>query len=294
MEKKLLSVALATYNEEANLASCLASVKNWVDEIVIVDGGSTDKTLAIASQFEAKIIETDNPLIFHINKQKALDACRNEWILQLDADEEVSDELAKEIQSVIGMTRDELQARNIPKGKLRLFERHHRILKSQNTFPCEKARGIVAFFVPRRNYFLGHPMTYAGTYPDGVIRLVKKSRVRFPSKSVHEQIIVDGEVAWLMNDLLHYSNPTMQKYLSGANKYTRLLALQISKKSHQAWFLFFLYCFIKPLSTFFNLFIRHKGFLDGIYGFLFSFFSSLHYPVAYIKYVDYISEKKEI
>ena len=88
MERKKLklSVALAVYNESSNIASCLTSVRDIADEIVVVDGGSTDDTVKIAKSFGAKVIQTDNPPIFHINKQKALEACDGEWILQLDAD----------------------------------------------------------------------------------------------------------------------------------------------------------------------------------------------------------------
>src|SRR6185437_645004 len=100
---KHLSVALAVFNEEKNLEACLESVKDIAQEIVIVDGTSTDKTVDVAKKFGARILIKDNPPIFHINKQKAIDMCKNEWILQLDADERVSPKLAKEIMNVINM-----------------------------------------------------------------------------------------------------------------------------------------------------------------------------------------------
>ena len=89
MAKKniMLSVAIAVLNEEKNLDECLAAVTSFVDEIVVVDGGSTDKTVSIAKKFTSHIIKTSNPPMFHINKQKALDACSGSWILQLDADD---------------------------------------------------------------------------------------------------------------------------------------------------------------------------------------------------------------
>src|SRR6266567_7513603 len=105
-----LTVALATFNEEGNLGDCLSSVKDIASEIVIVDGSSTDKTVAIAKEFGARVLVTDNPPIFHINKQKAIDMAKGEWILQLDADERVSPELAKEIIKVITMNDDEIDA----------------------------------------------------------------------------------------------------------------------------------------------------------------------------------------
>jgi glycosyltransferase involved in cell wall biosynthesis len=96
-----VSVAVAVYNEEKNIARCLSSVADIANEIVVVDGGSTDATVQIAKKYTSHIIVTDNPLIFHINKQKALDACHGDWILQLDADEEITTKLKNEILTVI-------------------------------------------------------------------------------------------------------------------------------------------------------------------------------------------------
>ena len=286
MEKKVkISVALASFNEEANLERCLSSVQEWADEIVIVDGGSTDKTLEIAKHYQAKIIQTTNPPIFHINKQKALDACNGDWILQLDADEVVSPKLAHEILQVIHMSSSELLNRVIDPHKNILFERHQRLIEERDGEIGNGSNEIVAFFLPRRNYFLGHPLKYAGMYPDGVIRLVKRGKARFPAQSVHEQIIVDGNVSWLTEDLIHLSNPTLKKYFSGADKYTSLLAGEF-KKQHtpKNIFSYVKYITIEPTAIFLRLFIRHKGILDGFYGFLFCFFSALHPPVAFLKY----------
>lgn len=95
-----ISVAIATYNEERNIAKCLDSVKDWVDEIVVADGSSTDKTREIAKKFGAKVIKTTNKPIFHINKNIAINACHGDWILQLDADEIVPPEMRDEILSI--------------------------------------------------------------------------------------------------------------------------------------------------------------------------------------------------
>ena len=99
--RKSLSVVLATHNEEKNLAACLDSIKDIADEIIVVDGSSKDKTVDIAKKFGAKIKVTTNKPIFHINKQMAIDMATKDWILQLDADERVSEELRKEILSTI-------------------------------------------------------------------------------------------------------------------------------------------------------------------------------------------------
>lgn len=281
-----LSVVIATYNEESNLTRCLRSVQEIADEIVIVDGGSKDRTVDIAEEYHARVIQTTNPPIFHINKQKALDAAHGAWILQLDADEEVSDELAVEIAQIVKQTDAEIRDRSIDATKRTLFDRHMRLIEKRDGTVGTKDGDTAAFFVPRRNNFLGAYLRYAGTYPDGVIRLVRNGKAHFPCKSVHEQIVVEGRVAWLSHDLIHHSNPTLGVYMNGADKYTSLQAREMKKDGSAIGIAgFFTYVLIKPIVAFVTLYIRHKGLLDGVRGFLFSFFSSLHFPVAYFKYV---------
>jgi glycosyltransferase involved in cell wall biosynthesis len=249
---KKLSIALAVFNEEKYLSQCLSSIKDIADEIVIVDGGSTDNTLKIAKAFGAEIIQTDNPPIFHINKQKALNACGGEWILQLDADERVPFSLKREIKETI-----------------------------RNTAHS-------GFYIPRKNYFWGHWMKKTGVYPDYVIRLVKRGKAKFPCKSVHEQMKIDGSVGYLNNPLEHYSYETLGDYWRKAKSYTALTADEL-KKNNVSKTAFIKYFFVKPFVTFFTLFIRNQGFIDGIYGFLFSVFSALHFPIAYWKYLKKVT-----
>lgn len=286
MSKKKISVVLATFNEEGNLPGCLASVRELAREIVIVDGGSTDKTVEIAKQYGARVIRTNNPPIFHVNKQKALKAARGEWVLQLDADERVTKALSEEINSVVGKGDREILARQ-PKNakKARLFRNHQDLIERRDGKIGKDTGEVVAFFVPRRNYFLGQPLIHAGVYPDGVIRLVKRGKAWFPAKHVHEQIHVEGEVAWLFSDLEHHDSPTFERYLSRFNRYTSLSAgdMKRNKVSLSKFNLFF-YSTVKPFVNFLNLYVRHKGFLDGMPGFIWCLFSSLHFPVAYFKY----------
>ena len=124
--KNKLSVVLATRNEEANIGPCLASVKGLADDIVVVDEESTDKTCEIAKKYGARVFSEPHEEVFHITKQKALDKAKGEWILQLDADERVTPELAKEIREIIDMTEEELKKRKLPKRKMKLFERQQK------------------------------------------------------------------------------------------------------------------------------------------------------------------------
>lgn len=247
-----ISVAIATYNEEANIRMCLDAVYSWADEIVIVDGGSTDKTVEWAQKYKAKIVQADNPPIFHINKQKALEACTGDWILQLDADEVATEKLRDEIQQITSNRR-------------------------QAT--------IVGYYIPRKNFFLGHWLRKGGQYPDYVIRLFKRGKGKFPCKSVHEQIEINGRVGYLTNPLLHYTSRTIADYWRKAHAYIALNAQELKENKLQLNLLsYVLYNVQKPTKTFLSLFLRHKGFIDGAYGFLFAFFSALHYPLSYWKY----------
>jgi len=275
----MISVALAVFNEEKTLEQCLQSVVGFADEIVLVDGGSTDKTIEIAQRFHAKIIRTTNPPMFHINKQKAIDAAQGEWILALDADEVVSKELAKEIQNIA--RGEHINTTSIPN----LFLRHQQIVEARDGVVGTQDGETVAYFVPRLNYFLKGWLRHGGVYPDGVIRLFQKGKAHFPCKNIHEQPVIQGKVGWLRHDLLHYADPTFQRYLMRANRYTSLTADALFRdRIGTGPSVIFHYMVVKPVSVFLSLYFRHKGILDGFPGFVWALFSGLHYPLAFMKY----------
>jgi glycosyltransferase involved in cell wall biosynthesis len=277
--KNKLSVVLATRNEEENIGRCLESVKTIADEIIIVDEYSKDKTREISESFGAKVYLEPHHDIFHITKQIALEKASNEWILQMDADEALTPELSKEIEDVIT---GKLTSKELPE----LFIRHQMLIEERDGKIGKDTGEIVGYFIPRRNMFLGKPLIHAGVYPDGVIRLVKNGFAKFPQKSVHEQIEISGKVSWLSNDLLHFDSPTLKKYFWRLNRYTDLYAKELKgKKVSRGLWGFVDYVFIKPIFTFLNLYFRHLGILDGVNGFLWSFLSSLHFPIAYFKYI---------
>lgn len=277
-----LSVVLATRNEEENIGRALAAVKEIADEIIIFDEYSTDKTKEVARKYGAKVYEEPHHANFHITKQKAIEKAEGEWILQLDADEAVTPELAKEIMQILDMSYEEIKSRKTPE----LLLRHQSVVENRDGKIGKNTGEIVAFFIPRRNMFLGKPLIHAGVYPDAVIRLIKKGKAYLPAKSVHEQMVIDGEVSWLFNDLEHHDSPTLKRYLWRMNRYTDLHAQDLAdKKIAKNFWQFINYTVLKPKLTFLNLFIRHAGFKDGIRGFLWSFFSSLHFPLAYFKYL---------
>ena len=281
----LLSVALATRNEEQNLARCLQSVSDFADEIVIADAHSTDSTRSIGKEFHAKVLDVEHVPMFHRNKQIALEACSGQWILSLDADEVVSNELKEQIIQIIRKA----QPVQLSSKEHLLFLRHEHVVEQKNRVHYSHAKHVVAdgYFLPRLNYFLGGYLRHGGVFPDGVIRLTKRGVAHFPCVDVHEQIAVNGTVGWLSGPLIHYSDPTVNRYWQRANRYTSVTASHLREaklpKNSQS---FMSYFFLKPISTFLRLYLRHKGFLDGFPGFFWALFSALHFPIAYLKYAE--------
>ena len=251
MKQSTLSVVLATYNEEKNLPDCLESVKNLADEIVIVDGTSTDQTVAIAKQYHAKVLVTENPPIFHINKQKAIDMATKDWVLQLDADERVTPSLAKEIKEKI------------------------------------KDNNVAGYWIPRKNWFLGRFLMKGGVYPDYTLRLYQRGKGRLPQKDVHEQAVVAGNVAYLQQPLVHLADPEFKRYILRFGRYTDLIAAELAEKKTPINLLSMVkYEIVLPLWWFGRIYIRHKGFLDGWQGLIWAFFSSIRFAVGYSKYMQ--------
>jgi glycosyltransferase involved in cell wall biosynthesis len=179
----------------------------------------------------------------------AIDAARGDWILQLDADEVVSPELAQDIISSIQ----------------------------------DLGSNICGYWINRKNWFLNRFLTKGGQYPDPTLRLYRRGLGRLPAKDVHEQAVVKGSVGHLHSDLLHYRDTSFAKYLEGFNRYSSLLAGQM-KNIPVNIFTVFWFLFLKPAYIFLNIYVRHLGLVDGFAGFVFALFSGLIWGVAFIKY----------
>ena len=271
-----LSIALATYNEQDNIVDCLKSLKGIATEVIVVDGSSTDQTRQLAKKHKAKVYKTTNKPIFHINKNLAIKKCKGDWILQLDADERLTQELKEEIAQVLS-------------GSYFGYTDWRSSKKYQADTPP------VAYWLKRRNYFLGHYFTKSGQYPDPVIRLFKRGFATLPAKSVHEQMKVNGPLAWLKSDLDHFATPTFSRYIQRENRYSSLTAQELKDGGVTINpFSFINFIFIKPLSTFLAIYLRHKGFQDGFSGFVFALFSGLHHALSYIKLWELKSSKRNL
>lgn len=252
MKKQTISVVLATYNEEKNLPACLESVQDFADEIIVVDGSSTDKTVEVAKKYGAKVVIVPNNPMFHVNKQKAIDLATKDWILQLDADERLTKQLRDEIEVTIN---------------------------------DESAKD--GYWVPRKNWFLGRFLMKGGVYPDYTLRLYKKGKGHLPQQDVHEQAVVSGSVGYLHEPLIHMADPSLKRYLMRYRRYTVFIANQYKEqKLSKDPFTMLQYMVIKPVFWFFWLVFRHKAILDGWQGVVFAFFSAFRFAVAYNKYLQ--------
>ncbi len=263
----MLSIVLATFNEEKNIEKCINSefIKKLADEIIVVDGSSTDQTREIAKSLGAKVIKTTNKVNFHINKQLAMDEAKYELVLQLDADEIIDEDLAKFIEDI--------------NTKIELSKQNNKHWQSE-----WKENSPVAWEFPRKNLFLGKWLTKGGQYPDPVIRLYINGFAKLPQKDVHEQIAVDGKIGWAQGHLMHFANPTFEDYLRKFNTYTSFKATQLkTNKLEINFFNAIDYIIVKPIVTFFLIFFRHRGYVDGIPGFVFATMSGMHHAIAYLK-----------
>lgn len=224
-----LSVIIITKNESRNIAGCLASVA-FCDERIVVDGGSTDDTVACAEAAAARVVQ--NPFKgFGDQKNFALSLASGEWVLSLDADERVSAELAGEIRAAVA---------------------------DENT-------GIDAYEMPRLSSFLGRPMRHSGWYPDCVLRLFRREKARFSKDLVHEHVVCDGRIGRLRADLIHHPVHQLEDALSRMDRYSTAGAVQLLESGKK---ISFISGFLHGIFAFLRTYGLRRGFLDGREGFL--------------------------
>jgi glycosyltransferase involved in cell wall biosynthesis len=263
-----LSVVIITYNEEANIGRTLESVKPLVSdgkgEIIIVDSGSTDRTVEIAKWYGAKVF-TEEWKGYAAQKNSAIEKATGDWILSLDADEEVDSEMA----DTIG---------NLLLGKVR--HTNHEGVRSSDF--AVVATSVVGFWIRRKNYFLGRWMKHGGFWPDPKLRLFHRGSGIIPDRPVHETLEITGTTRPLRGGaLVHHSYPTLSDYIDHMNHYSSLGAEMAVAKGHRGFS--FINIVIRPLATFvYNYFFR-LGFLDGSEGLLLHLYHAVYVSWKYGK-----------
>jgi len=247
-----ISVAIVAMDEEANIGRTLASVR-WADEIVLVDSGSKDRTCEIAREHGAQV--TVEPWRGYIaQKQFAIELCTKDWVLLLDADEEVSPGLAEEIRVAIARP--------------------------------DAASG---YKLPRKNLFLGRWIRHGGFYPDPKLRLFRRGHGFVTGHDPHDRCELKPDVRektpqqtqQFRNALIHYTYPNLSLYLSHMNRYSSLGAQLARAKGYRSFS--FSNIVLRPLATFiYNYFIR-LGFLDGREGLLLHLYHAGYVSWKYAK-----------
>ncbi|MCL2039092.1 MAG: glycosyltransferase family 2 protein [Bacteroidetes bacterium] len=242
-----LSAAIITLNEELNLKRTLPTIKDLVDEIVIVDSGSTDKTKEIAEGFNANFI-FNQWQGYGEQRNFAFANCSGDWILCIDADEPISPELSNKIKEIVN----------------------------------GKDISSKVFSINRRGVCFGKKLKYGIFFNDYQVRLFRKDVGMFNNNSVHEKFITEHKIEKLPNKyfISHYAYNSMEDYLERFNKYTTLGAIdcKIRNKNSSVFRIVF-----SPFFTFFKMYFLKLGFLDGLEGFVLSVMSAIYPMIKYFK-----------
>jgi glycosyltransferase involved in cell wall biosynthesis len=288
-----ISVALITQNEEANLPKTLESVMPLVrdgrGEIIIVDSGSTDRTLEIARSYEAKIF-SEPWRGFAAQKNSAMEKATCDWVLQLDADEALEPELAEEIRRIVefpaGMDREERKNR-IHDLAYVFTSRTLREVNEATQREGTRTRDygsfdkLPGFWIPRKNFFMGRWIKHGGFYPDPKLRLVRRGAGKFEEYGAHPTIKVNGPTGQLKHALIHNAYPTLRGYIDHMNSYSSSGAQIALEKGYCSFS--FSNIVVRPLATFiYNYFFR-LGFLDGREGLLLHLYHSVYVSWKYAK-----------
>lgn len=240
-----LSVVIIAKNEEQAIKKALESVKGWADEIVVVDDESTDHTVSVAREYTDKVF-TKKMEVEGLHRNYAYSLTSNEWVLSLDADERVTDELKKEIDGILG-----------------------------------DGTEYNAFSIPLRNYIGGHWVRYGGWYPAAKVRLFKKDKFRYEDARVHPRIFLEGECGHLKGDIIHRGYPDIGHFLGSLNYQTTLEAQKWYTDKRK---MSLARAIRKTADRFLRSYVLKKGFKDGFTGLVVAVFAGLYQFITYAKY----------
>jgi glycosyltransferase involved in cell wall biosynthesis len=238
-----LSVTVITKNEAADLAAALESVR-WADEIVVVDSGSDDETVAIARRFTDRVVVRDWEG-YAAQKNIAAGLAQHDWILSLDADERVTEALAGEIRGALAGP------------------------------PAHRA-----YRIPRVTWHLGRWLRSTDWYPDLQLRLYDRTAARWTGAYVHEAVVVDGSIGTLSGELQHFAYRDIADHLETIDRYTTLAARQMHDNGRRAGLLRIAG---HPPLAFLRNYLAHRGFRDGTVGFIVSAMNAYYVFLKFAK-----------
>jgi len=243
-----ISAVISVYNEEKNIERCLLSLA-FADEIVIVDNNSTDKTVEIAKKFTDKIYSQKNdPSKIDIQKNFGFDKATGNWILSIDADEEVSPKLAEEIKKEMKK---------------------------------EFKNSVNGYYLSRKNIIFGKWIAHSGWYPDFQLRLFKKGKGKFTKAHVHEPLSLNGETKYLKNEVVHHNYNTLTQFLQKA---INIYVPSEAKNRLDSGYVFSYADAIRfPLKEFLSRFFSRKGYKDGFHGLMLSMLMAFYHFLVFAK-----------
>lgn len=241
----LLSVVIITYNEERNIDRCISSVKNWADEILVVDSFSTDKTQEICEKHNVRFVQ--HSFEGHIEqKNYALTLAENDWIISLDADEAPDEQLINAIKE------------------------------------ADRTSETRAYSMNRLTNYCGKWIRHGSWYPDKKIRLFNRKNTRWAGLNPHDKTVPDKNVLvnHLDGNILHYSYYSIEQHIKQLDHFSSIAAKTYFEKNKSAGFLNIV---INPVFAFFRDYILRAGFLDGYEGFIIARFTAYYTLQKYVK-----------
>jgi glycosyltransferase involved in cell wall biosynthesis len=262
MKRIPLSVVILTKNEEERIKDCILSVKEWVDEVLVIDDNSEDKTPQIAEELGAKVLIRKMDIEGR-HRNWAYQQAKNEWILSLDADERVTEALKEEIIKVI----------------------------------LENPQ-YDGFTIPRRNFIGDYWIRWGGFYPSPQLKLFRKSKFYWEEAEVHPRAFMQGESGHLKNDLLHYTYKNWEDFLKKLNRQTTLEAIKwyrvfLKNPKKARYKMNFIHALWRTVDRFIRTFFVKKGYRDGFVGFMLAYFSSFYQILSYAKYREVLLKNKK-
>ena len=241
-----ISVVVTAFNEEENIEECLASIRDLADEIIVVDNNSQDKTGEIARKFTKKVFTQKNdPKKIDVNKNFGFSKATGGWILSIDADERVTEELASEIKKIVKR-------------------------------PSESASG---YWIPRKNIIFKKWIKSDMWWPDYQLKLFRRGKGSFDKNQVHKPLKVEGETEKLEMPLIHNNYTSITQFITKLNNYTDIEAENLSAEYEFNW----LDAIRFPINDFVKTFFLQKGYQDGLHGLVLSMLQAFYMEVVFAK-----------